>query len=198
MIAFAKQKMLKYTSTCSKKKKAIIVKEIISLLKQEGRNFYEKNTATKEWQIASLKRIHTKITQCIRDVTPQELRKLGCSSPKTIIVCTKDKVTKEWHIIEKKSIHAKISRDIRNVNPQHFHSKGRSKNCCSPKTVAVKSLEIDEDLSARALKETGFISLVPPPLVCRKSFAMNDDFFDTLEDIEMFEEVLELLLMAED
>lgn len=190
--------MFKYIASCSKKEKALIVKEIISMLMQEGRNFYEKNTATNEWQIASGKRIHTKITQCIRDVTPQVLRKPACSSPKTVIACVKDKVTSKWSIVGKKSIHAKVSRDIRNVTTQNFCSKNRSKECGSPRTVAVKSPEIDENISSGALEETRFISPILPPLVCRNSSAMKDNFFDKLEDIEMFEEVLELLLMVED
>ncbi|GFH51196.1 hypothetical protein CTEN210_07672 [Chaetoceros tenuissimus] len=198
LIAFAKQKMFKYIASCSKKEKALIVKEIISMLMQEGRNFYEKNTATNEWQIASDKRIHTKITQCIRDVTPKKLRKPACSSPKTVISCAKNKVTSEWYIVRKKSIHAKVSQDIRKVTPQHFRSEDRSKECGSPRTVAVKSPDIDEDISSGALEETGFISPILPPLVCRNSSAMKDNFFDKLEDIEMFEEVLELLLLVED
>lgn len=203
MRAFAKQKMFKYIASSSKKEKATIVKEIISLLMKEGRNFYEKNKATNEWQIASGKKIHTKITQCIRDVTPHHLRKPACSSPKTVIACVKDKVTSKWSIVGKKSIHAKVSRDIRNVTPQHFCSKNRSKECGSPRTVAVKSPEIDENISSGALgpgrdQMTRFISPILPPLVCRNSSAMKDNFFDKLEDIEMFEEVLELLLMVED
>lgn len=105
--------MFKYIACSSKKEKAVLVKEIRSLLMQEGRNFYEKNTATNEWQIASGKRIHTKITQCIRDVTPKKMRKPACSSPKAVITCAKDKVTSEWYIVGKKSIHAKVSQDIR-------------------------------------------------------------------------------------
>ncbi|GFH51195.1 hypothetical protein CTEN210_07671 [Chaetoceros tenuissimus] len=82
LLALAKMNMVDYISTTSKREKALIVDQIISTMKTEGRNFFKMDKATNDWKIADEKSIRTKITQCIRD---RKAKKSRCSSPATLV-----------------------------------------------------------------------------------------------------------------